>query len=140
MADTAERLRAVLAASAGPLDTPAPGRRPMGVDGSHAAATDHRLRVLRDTALAALPCLAMIVRDYQTGLLTARAPGEDAHAGERTLLPAVPDAVRPDDVWPGDRDSATAGFMAALVDRRATFVPRRHARRTGRKRRRSARR
>ena len=44
------------------------------------------------------------------------------------------------DAWPGDRHFATAGFMAALVDRRATFVLRRHAGRTGRKRPRSARR
>lgn len=127
VADTADRLRAVLADSGGPPDNPVPGRRLMGLDGSHAAATDHRLRVLRDTASAALPCLALVVRDYQTGLLTAMVPGEDAHASERTLRPALLAAVRPGDVWLGDRNFATAGFMAALIDRRATFVLRRHA-------------
>jgi hypothetical protein len=127
VADTSVRLHELLAASGLPPDEIVPGRRVMGVDGSHAAATDHRLKVLRTTNLAALPCQALVVRDYQTGLLCTMVPCEDAHANERTLIPALFEAIRPNDVWLGDRNFATAGLMAAVSDRVATFVVRRHA-------------
>jgi Transposase DDE domain len=127
VADTSVRLHELIADSGSPPDTILPGRRVMGVDGSHAAATDHRLKVLRSTNLAALPCHALVVRDYQTGLLSTMVPGEDAHANERTLIPALFDAIRPNDVWLGDRNFATADLMAAVIDCDAAFVVRRHA-------------
>ena len=127
VADTAVRLQQLMIESGSPPESVVPGRRVMGVDGSHAAATDHRLKVLRTTNLAALPCQALVVRDYQTGLLCRMVPGEDAHDNERALFPALYDAIRPGDVWLGDRNFATAGFLAAVVDRAATFVVRRHA-------------
>ena len=131
LADTAVRLRNLIAESGTPLETVLPGRRVMCVDGSHAAATDHRLKVLQTTHLAALPGVAWVVRDCQTGLLTTMVPGEDAHRNERTLLPALLDAIHPNDVWVGDRNFATANFMAQLIDREATFVLRRHAKTDG---------
>ena len=127
VADTSVRLHDLIRESGLPPETLVPGRRVMGVDGSHAAATDHRLKVLRETSLAALPCQALVVRDYQTGLLGTIVPTEDAHVNERTLIPALGDMIQPNDVWRGDRNFCTAGLMAAVIDRRATFVFRRHA-------------
>jgi len=127
LADTSQRLRELIAHSGAPPEEVLPGRRVLAVDGSHAAATDHRLKALRATNLAALPCQALVVRDYQTGLLCHLLPCEDAHDNERALLPALAAAVRPGDVWIGDRNFATAGWMAALADRGAAFVVRRHA-------------
>jgi hypothetical protein len=127
LADTSLRLRELIVASGSPPESIVPGRRVLAVDGSHAAATDHRLKALRSTNLAALPCQALVVRDYQTGLLCTMIPCEDAHRGERALVPALCAAIGPDDVWLGDRQFATAGFMAAVIDRAATFVLRRHA-------------
>ena len=126
--DTASDLTALLALSGRPPASLLPGRRVMGVDGSHAAATDHRLKVLRGTTLAARPGQALVVRDYQTGLLGAMVPDEDAHRNEKALIPGLFRHIRAGDVWLGDRAFEAASLIAGLIDRGACFVLRRHAR------------
>lgn len=60
------------------------------------------------------------------GLVVDLAPGEDAHASERALVPAVLASVQADDLWIGDRNISTRGIIAAIVARGAGFLFREH--------------
>lgn len=128
LADTAIALNELIEASGQPLQRPLPGYRVVAVDGSHAAATDRRLKVLRGKPEAPLPAQSLVVRDYQTGLLCAMVPEQDAHASEKALIPKLYDQMRADDVWIGDRQFAMSSLMKGLVQRDAFFVVRRHGR------------
>lgn len=128
LADSTEQMRELWALPRN--EEPIPGWRAMTVDGWHAAATDHRLKPLRATALAALPGQALVVREHRTGLLVGMVPCEDAHRNERTGLPEVLAMARAGEVWLGDRNLATATLMAGLAAKKAAFIVRRHARTT----------
>ena len=63
-----------------------------------------------------------------TDLVVDVVPGEDAHAGERVLMPAVAAAAGPGEVWIADRNFATRAFLGALVARGAAVLVREHGR------------
>jgi hypothetical protein len=50
----------------------------------------------------------------------------DGHASERSLLDEVAAAVRPRDVWIGDRNFCTLGFLFGIAGRLGFFVVRQH--------------
>lgn len=89
---SAERLAPVVTHLAPPArDRPAlAGYRLRIVDGSHLPATGHRVAPLRTVRAAALPGLSLVVYDPGTDLVVDLVPGEDALAGERMLMPALP--------------------------------------------------
>src|SRR5262249_743090 len=70
VAETAERLGAVVMQLQAPLPTPIPGYRVKVVDGNHLAATERRLKVLRQQVAAPLPGQALVVYDPQLDLMT----------------------------------------------------------------------
>ena len=73
------------------------------LDGLWLAATDHRLKVLRLEAAAALPGKSLVVLEPQLRLATDVFPCEDGHAQERSLLSSVLTSVQPHDLWIADR-------------------------------------
>jgi hypothetical protein len=67
----------------------APGYRTRILDGNHLPASQKRLGPLRDFRGAALPGQSLVVYDPDLDLIVDLEPGEDGHAQERTMLPAV---------------------------------------------------
>lgn len=102
------------------------GYRVKIVDGLWLAATEHRLRPLRTEAAAPLPGKSLVVLQPQLHLATDVFPCEDGHAQERALLGEVLQSVEPDDLWIGDRNLCTLGFLFGLQHRQASFVIRQH--------------
>jgi hypothetical protein len=125
--ETAEALAAVRAALPLPAPEPIAGLRLRTLDGNFLAGTQHRLDCLRDSGAAALPGMALVVRDGRTGLLTDLIAREDAYTGERSLFPAVLALVRPDDLWLADRNFCTDDYLSGIQERRACFLIRHHA-------------
>src|SRR5215208_735225 len=104
------------------------GYRLRVVDGSHLPATEHRVAPLRPLRAAALPGLSLVVYDPATDLVVDLVPGEDAHAGERVLMPAVAAAAGPGELWVADRNFATRALLGALVAHGAAVLVREHGR------------
>src|SRR6266436_5400844 len=104
VADTAQRLTAIVTELAAGLPSPIPAYRVKIVDGNHLAATEHRLQELRGQAAAPLPGQALVVYDPQLDLMTQIIPCEDGHAQERSLLAQVLLLVGKGEVWIEDRN------------------------------------
>lgn len=102
------------------------GYRVRIVDGNHLPASEKRLAPLRGFRGAALPGQSLVVFDPDLGLVVDLEPGEDAHAQERSLLPAILACVQPNDLWIGDRNFATRAAIHAIVTRGAAFLFREH--------------
>jgi hypothetical protein len=127
IADSAERLRAVID-EVGMPDTPwLRGYRIKALDGNHLAATERRLEVLRGCAAGPLPGQSLVVLEPETGLVTQMVGCEDGHAQERSLLEPVLAATQPKDVYIADRNFCTLGFLFGIAEREAFFVIRQHA-------------
>lgn len=103
-----------------------PGYRVKIVDGNHLRRTERRLAELRTLNAAPLPGHCLVVLDPQAKLMTDVFPCEDAHAQERTLLPALLETVKRDDLWIADRNFCTMAFLLEIKRRRAYFVVREH--------------
>jgi IS4 transposase len=123
---SAERLAPIVAPLRAGVAPWVEGYRVRIVDGNHLPASEKRLAVVRDFRGAALPGQALVVFDPDLGLVVDLEPGEDAHAQERTLLPAVLSRVQPNDLWMGDRNFATRSAILTIVARGATFLFREH--------------
>lgn len=97
------------------------------LDGNHLAATEHRIRELRDIAAGPLPGQVLAVFDPDRRLIVDAFPYEDAHAQERGLLFDVLDSMLAGEVWIADRNFCTALFLFETAVQRAYFVVRQHA-------------
>lgn len=106
---------------------PVAGLRLKQLDGNYLAGTDRRLAELRGHGAAALPGLALVVRDDRTGLLTDLIACEDAYAQERSLVGRVVDRVGPGELWVADRNFAVDALFAGIATRRSYYVIRYHA-------------
>ena len=106
---------------------PFPGYRRKILDGNHLPSTDHRLEVLRKTLRGPLPGQALCVLEPDVMLITDMVPCEDGHAQERSLLPEVLETVKPQDLWIGDRNFCTTGFLFGVWARYGFFIIRQHA-------------
>jgi hypothetical protein len=124
---TADRLAPVLGELGGLPGPAVPGYRLRVVDGSHLAATEHRIKPLRLTRAGALPGQALVAYDPRTGLVTDVICCEDGHAQERSLTPELLALARPGDLWLADRNFRTTRLLAGFAARGACFVIRRHA-------------
>lgn len=108
------------------LPSLAPGYCVKILDGNHLRRTQRRLGVLRELNVAPLPGHALAVLDPSRKLIIDVFPCEDAHAQERSLLPAVLETVARRDVWIADRNFCTTGFLSGIAERDAAFVIRQH--------------
>ncbi len=105
---------------------PLPGYRVKILDGNGLGATEHRLGVLLDTRAGALPGKSLVVLSPALGLATGIFPCEDGHAQERVLLPEVLETVEAGDLWMGDRNFCTTGFILGIKSKQAFFLVRQH--------------
>lgn len=123
----AQRLETVVATMGGALPPLVPGYRVKILDGNHLASTEHRIKELRTVAAGALPGHALVVFDPALMLVVDVVLCEDGHAQERSLLDQVLPTVRSQDVWIGDRNFCTTGFLFGIARREGFFAVRRHA-------------
>ena len=104
-----------------------PGYRTRILDGNHHAATDHRLKILRDTTAGALPGFSLVIYEPEIDLITYQFPCEDGHESERNQHDKVFNIVEKGDLWIADRHFCTTRFLSGLITRQAAFVIRDHA-------------
>ena len=104
-----------------------PGFRVRILDGNHLAATDHRIKELRDVAAGPLPGQTLVVLDPDCRLIVDAFPCQDGHAQERSLLTDVVDSMEAKEVWIGDRNFCTSMFLFQTAANDAYFAMRQHA-------------
>jgi len=104
-----------------------PGFRTRILDGNHLAATEHRIKELREIAAGPLPGQILAVLDPDRRLIVDAFPCVDAHAQERSLLIEVLDSMEPAQVWIADRNFCTTMFLLQIALNKAYFVVRQHA-------------
>lgn len=97
------------------------------VDGNHLAASEKRLKVLRNFRGAALPGQSLVVYDPDLSLVLDVLPCEDAHTQERLLMQAILTKAAAGDLWLGDRNLCTAPIILGVIERGSHFLLREHA-------------
>ncbi len=117
---TALDLATIIHSLGGERPEPLPGYRAKILDGNGLGATEHRLSVLLDTSAGALPGKSLVVLEPALGLATDIFPCEDGHAQERSLLPEVLETVAAGDLWIGDRNFCTTGFIFNIESKQAS--------------------
>lgn len=110
----------------GAKPAPLPGWRMKVLDGNWLGGREHRLKELRALSGAPLPGKSVAVFDPALELFTALFPCEDAYTQERALLSAVVNTVQAGELWLGDRNFCTRGFIEQVVDRQAAVLLREH--------------
>lgn len=106
---------------------PIPGYRLRIVDGNVLAGSEHRLKELRGTAMAALPGRTLVLYEYATGLISALVACEDGQASERRLVTPLLNQLRQGDLLMADRNFCTAELLQELQERAVSFLIRHHA-------------
>jgi IS4 transposase len=96
------------------------------LDGNALAATEHRLKVLRNVGAAPLPGKSLVVLAPDSRLVVDIFPCEDGHAQERGLFDQVLATVKAEQLWIADRNMCTLGFLFGIAEHDATFVIREH--------------
>lgn len=103
-----------------------PGYEIRILDGNGLAASERRLKVLRDVGSAPLPGKSLVVLDPVRRLAVDIFPCEDGHAQERRLFNQVLESVEAHQLWMADRNMCTQQFLCQLAAREAKFVIREH--------------
>jgi hypothetical protein len=103
-----------------------PGYKVRVLDGNCLEKTDHRLKVLRTIGAGALPGKSLVVLDPELRLAINVFPCEDGHAQERSLFDQVLKTVKAGELWIGDRNMCTVGFLFGLNRNGANFIIREH--------------
>jgi hypothetical protein len=102
------------------------GYRVKIIDGNCLAASEHRLKALREASGRALPGKSLVVYEPAPGLVTDVFPCEDGHAQERALLGAVLKTVAAHDLWIADRNFCTRALLCEMDTRGGFFIIRQH--------------
>lgn len=123
---TAQDLATIVSDVGGGSPELLPGYRVKIRDGNALGATDHRLEVLTDTSAGALPGKSLVVLDPVLRMAIDVFPCEDGHTQERALLSNVLETVEAGDLWIGDRNFCTTGFLFGIENRQAAFLIRQH--------------
>lgn len=103
-----------------------PGYRVKIIDGNTIAATEHRLKALREISSAPLPGQTLVVLDPSLMLAVDVFPCEDGHAQERSLFDEVLPTVEEDDIWIADRNFCTLKFLFGIATGQGYFIIRQH--------------
>lgn len=103
-----------------------PGFQVKMLDGNCIEATEHRLKVLRDTPSAPLPGKLLVIYTPENEIATDVIPCEDGHAQERSLLHRVREKVNKNDVFIMDRNFCVLSHLLGIANRSAYFICRRH--------------
>ena len=124
--ETGASMEAIIRHLKGNLPDWLPGYRVKILDGNALAASEHRLKSLRNCNSAPLPGKSLVVLDPSLMLAIDVFPGEDGHAQERSLLPDVLASIESDDVWIADRNFCTLNFLSGIAEKQAYFIIREH--------------
>src|SRR5215831_14458276 len=103
-----------------------PGYRVKIVDGNCLAASERRLKALREVQGGALPGKSLVVYEPAHGLVRDVFPCEDGHAQERSLFGALRETIQPHDLWIADRNFCTCALLCDIDRRGACFIIRQH--------------
>jgi hypothetical protein len=125
--DTAERMRAVAQRLEPDRQSLAAGYELRVLDGSHLAASEHRIKETRRLRGGPLPGHSLVILDPTRGLVVDMLPCADGHAQERSLLIELADEFQPGQLWIADRNFCTVLFLHEVAVSGAAFVVRRHA-------------
>jgi IS4 transposase len=127
VARTAEKMGDVIDQLTPPQPT-LEGYRTYVLDGSHLAATQHRLKETRASRGGPLPGHGLVVLDADRRLIVDFLPTTDGHEQERNLLPAWTDWLQPGQLWIADRNFCVklVAFECQLND--CFFLMREHGR------------
>ena len=123
---SAQEMATLSAQMGAPLPALLPKYRLKILDGNALGATEHRLKVLRNTRSGSLPGKSIVVLDPALGLAIDIFPCEDGHAQERSLFPEVLETVEAGDLWIGDRNFCTTGMVFGIENKQAAFILRQH--------------
>jgi IS4 transposase len=124
---SAERLVPVVQALEPKRAVAAKGFRLRIVDGNHLAASEKRLKLLRNFRGAALPGQSLVVYDPDLSLVLDMLPCEDAHTQERLLMQSILTRAVPGELWLADRNFCTAPIILGMIERQTHFLIREHA-------------
>ena len=102
------------------------GFRTLILDGNHFAATQRRLKELRNKTAGPLPGKALVLFDQEYGMVRDVIPCEDGHTQERALLDPILEQIRYKDCLIADRNFCVIAFLAGIAARGGTFVIRHH--------------
>jgi hypothetical protein len=97
------------------------------LDGNGIAASERRLKVLREVQAGALPGTSLVVYEPTAGLVSDVFPCEDGHAQERSMLGQVLETVQAHDLWIQDRNFCPCALLCGIDNRDAGFITRQHA-------------
>jgi hypothetical protein len=124
---TAQRMAAVMEAFALPRTPVLPGYRTFKLDGSHLAATEHRLKETRRVKGGPLPGQGLVVLDADLGLISDFLPCVDGHEQERAQMAQWVDLLQPNQLWIADRNFCTKLLIFECQLNQAYFLVRQHA-------------
>jgi IS4 transposase len=108
-------------------DSLLPGFSTRILDGNHLAATEHRIKELRQIAAGPLPGQALVVLDPDRRFIIDMFPCLDGHDQERSLLVDVLDTMEAGEAWIADRNFCTSVFLFQTAANQAYFLVRQHA-------------
>ena len=124
---TAQRMREAVSALEPNSPPFLPGYEVRIVDGSHLAATEHRIEETRSLRGGPLPGQALVILDPERGLIVDMIPCEDGHAQERSLFVELVEPFAPGQLWIADRNFCTTLVIHEAVVQDACFIVREHA-------------
>jgi len=124
---TAQRMAAVIEAVGLPRAPVLSGYRTFILDGSHLAATEHRLKETRRAKGGPLPGQGLVVLDADRGLICDFLPCVDGHEQERAQMAEWVDLLEPNQLWIADRNFCTKLLIFECLLNQAYFLVRHHA-------------
>jgi hypothetical protein len=125
--ETARKMIQILRETTPPQPELIPGYRLRIVDGNKIAATDRRLKALREQEAAPLPGFALVVFEPAWNLITHTILCRDGYAQERSLFPKLVELAEPGDLWLEDRNFCCWNFLHGVISRKAHLLVRQHA-------------
>lgn len=123
---TAKEKSEIITILGGERESLLPGYRVKMLDGNCIEATEHRLKVLRNTKAGPLPGKSLVVYDPMLEMAIDVFPCEDGHAQERSLLNQILPTVDEGDVWTMDRNFCVRSFLLGIEDKKGYFICREH--------------
>jgi hypothetical protein len=125
--ETALHMCHIVAGFSCPRNEMITGYRSRIVDGSKIAATDRRLKVLREQDGSPLPGFGLVVYEPKCQLITETILCEEGHAQERSLFPRLLGLVQSNDLWIADRNFCCWSYLSGIAQKNGSFLIRQHA-------------
>ncbi len=102
------------------------GYRTKFLDSHCIEATEKIIKELKNTNAGTLPAKSLVVFEQELGIVSDVFPCKDRDAQERSLLSAVLDTVKKDEIWCADSNFCVLNFLFKIHHKEAYFVIRQH--------------